>query len=173
MQQHPGAIGQSGSRRRQRRPRSGVLTIDNESGGTWTCDFNPFNLTYISFALGPVYEPLVFVNTLQSGKTTPWLATKWAWSTGNKTLTFTIRNGVKFTDGDPLTPADVAYTFNLLKKTRRWTSMRSGRPDQRHRLRADQVVMNVQAARGHVLLLHRRPDRDRRRSTSGPRSPTR
>ena len=24
---------------------SGTLTIDNESGGTWTCDFNPFNLT--------------------------------------------------------------------------------------------------------------------------------
>ena len=27
---------------------SGVLTIDNESGGTWTCDFNPFNLSYIA-----------------------------------------------------------------------------------------------------------------------------
>jgi peptide/nickel transport system substrate-binding protein len=95
---------------------SGVLTIDNESGGTWTCDFNPFNLSYISFSLGPVYEPLAFVNTLQSGKATPWLATKWVWGTGNTTLTFTIRSGVKFTNGDPLTPADVAYTFNLLKK---------------------------------------------------------
>jgi peptide/nickel transport system substrate-binding protein len=95
---------------------SGVLTIDNESGGTWTCDFNPFNLSYISFALGPVYEPLAFVNTLQSGKATPWLATKWVWGTGNTTLTFTIRSGVKFTNGDALTPADVAYTFNLLKQ---------------------------------------------------------
>jgi peptide/nickel transport system substrate-binding protein len=95
---------------------SGVLTIDNESGGTWTCDFNPFNLSYISFSLGPVYEPLAFVNTLQSGKATPWLATKWVWGTGNTSLTFTIRSGVKFTNGDPLTPADVAYTFNLLKK---------------------------------------------------------
>ena len=95
---------------------SGVLTIDNESGGTWTCDFNPFNLSDISFSLGPVYEPLMFVNTLQSGKITPWLATSWAWGNGNKTLTFTIRNGVKFTNGDPLTAADVVYTFNLLKK---------------------------------------------------------
>jgi peptide/nickel transport system substrate-binding protein len=94
---------------------SGVLTIDNESGGTWTCDFNPFNLSDISFSLGPVYEPLVFVNTLQSGKETPWLATKWVWANGNKQITFTIRNGVKFTNGDPLTAADVAYTFNLLK----------------------------------------------------------
>ena len=62
-----------------------MLTIDNESGGTWTCDFNPFNLSYIAFSLGPVYEPLAFVNTLQSGKTTPWLATSWTWSNGNKT----------------------------------------------------------------------------------------
>ena len=111
----PAPSGNSGSGGGNAAP-SGVLTIDNESGGTWTCDFNPFNLSYISFALGPVYEPLAFVNTLQSGKATPWLATKWVWGTGNTTLTFTIRSGVKFTNGDPLTPADVAYTFNLLKK---------------------------------------------------------
>ncbi len=95
---------------------SGVLTIDNESGGTWTCDFNPFNLSYLPYSLGPVYEPLAFVNTLESGKATPWLATSWSWGAGNKTLTFTIRKGVKFTNGNPLTPADVAFTFNLLKK---------------------------------------------------------
>ncbi len=94
---------------------SGVLTIDNESGGVWSCDFNPFNLSYISFSLGTVYEPLVFVNTLENSKTTPWLASSFAWSNGNKTLTFTIRDGVKFTNGTPLTAADVAYTFNLLK----------------------------------------------------------
>jgi peptide/nickel transport system substrate-binding protein len=94
---------------------SGSLTIDNESGGTWACNFNPFNLSYISYSMGNVYEPLVFVNTLQNGKETPWLATKWAWSNGNKEITFTIRNGVKFSNGTPLTAADVVYTFDLLK----------------------------------------------------------
>jgi len=94
---------------------SGVLTIDNESGGTWTCDFNPFNLSYIGYSLGNVYEPLMFVDTLANAKVSPWLATSYAWSNGNKTLTFTIRKGVKFTNGDPMTPADVVYTFNLLK----------------------------------------------------------
>ena len=97
---------------------SGTLTIDNESGGNWTCDFNPFNLSYISFSLGTVYEPLVFVNTLQSGATKPWLATSYAWSNGNKTLTFTIRKGVKFTNGTPLSASDVVYTFNLLKQNK-------------------------------------------------------
>ena len=95
---------------------SGVLTIDNESGGTWTCDFSPFNLSYVPYSLGPVYEPLVFVNTLQSGQETPWLATSWTWSNGNKQITFSIRNGVKFSNGHPLTPADVVFTFNMLKK---------------------------------------------------------
>src|SRR5260370_1664953 len=95
---------------------SGVLTIDNESGGTWPCDFSPFNLSYVPYSLGPVYEPLVFVNTLQSGQETPWLATSWTWSNGNKQITFTIRNGVKFSNGHPLTAADVVFTFNMLKK---------------------------------------------------------
>jgi peptide/nickel transport system substrate-binding protein len=95
---------------------SGTLTIDNESGGTWTCDYNPFNLADIAFSLGPIYEPLVFVDTLNNDQTTPWLASSYAWSDGNKVITFTIRNGVKFTNGDPLTAADVVYTFDLMKK---------------------------------------------------------
>jgi len=66
--------------------------------------------------MGQIYEPLAFVDTLENAKATPWLATSWAWSNGNKTLTFTIRKGVKFSDGTPMTAADVAFTFNLLKK---------------------------------------------------------
>src|SRR5207248_6736174 len=48
-------------------------------------------------------------------KASPWLAQSWAYSNGNKTLTFTMRNGLKWTDGKPLTAADVAFTFNMLK----------------------------------------------------------
>jgi peptide/nickel transport system substrate-binding protein len=97
---------------------SSTLTIVNAEGTEWNCSFNPFNPGNLGegVTLGEVYEPLAFVNTLQSGKATPWLATSWAWSNGNKTLTFTIRKGVKFSDGTPMTAADVAYTFNLLKK---------------------------------------------------------
>jgi peptide/nickel transport system substrate-binding protein len=97
---------------------SGTLTISNEQGQLWTCSFNPFNPAVIStgVSVGEVYEPLVFVNTLQNAKATPWLATAWAWSNGNKTITFTIRNGVKWTDGKPMTAADVVYTFQLLKQ---------------------------------------------------------
>ena len=99
---------------------SGTLTIDNESGATWTCGFNPFQTGGSSgqgWSLGLVYEPLVYTNVLQNQKATDMLATKYAWSNGFKTLTFTIRSGVKFSNGTPMTAADVAYTFNLLKNT--------------------------------------------------------
>ena len=92
------------------------VTISNESGTTWTCGFNPYNPSVSYLAFGTVYEELVFVNALQSAKATPWLASAYAWSNGNKTLTFTIRNGVKWSDGQPFTAADVLFSFQLLKK---------------------------------------------------------
>jgi peptide/nickel transport system substrate-binding protein len=95
---------------------STAVTISNEQGTTWTCGFNPFNSDVNAFSVGPIYEELTFVNGLQSGKTTNWLASHYAWSNGNKTLTFTIRPGVKWSDGKPLTAADVLFTFNLIKK---------------------------------------------------------
>src|SRR5580658_5907705 len=95
---------------------SSVLTISNENGALWTCGFNPLNASDTLLSVGFMYEPLVYVNPLQDGKTTPMLATSWAWGAGNKTLTFNIRKGVKFSDGTPMTAADVAYTFNMEKK---------------------------------------------------------
>ena len=56
------------------------------------------------------------MNALKSGAPTPWLASKFKWSNHAKTLTFTIRKGVKWSDGKPLTAADVLFTFQLLKK---------------------------------------------------------
>jgi peptide/nickel transport system substrate-binding protein len=93
-----------------------TLTISNENGALWTCGFSPLNTSDTLLSVGFVYEPLVFVNPLQSGKTTPMLATSWTWGAGNKTLTFTIRQGVKWSDGTPMTAGDVAFTFNLIKK---------------------------------------------------------
>ena len=94
----------------------GTLTIDNESGGLWTCGFNPFNAAVNFLSFGPVYEPLVY-NNLLNDKKTPMLASGYQWSDGNKTLTFTIRDGVKWSDGQPFSADDVVYTFNLIKQT--------------------------------------------------------
>jgi peptide/nickel transport system substrate-binding protein len=92
----------------------GTLTIDNESGTLWNCGFNPFNGNVNFLSFGPVYEPLVYDNLLNDKKT-PMLASAWKWSSDNKTLTFTIRPNVKWSDGQPFTADDVVYTFQLIK----------------------------------------------------------
>lgn len=97
---------------------SGKLVIDNESGATWTCQFNPFNPAVTLTSFGTVYEPLEFEDILaksSSGQVTPWLATGSSWSKNYKQLTFTVRKGVKWSDGTAFSAADVLYTFNAMK----------------------------------------------------------
>jgi len=107
--------GSSGNNNNAQKTVGGVLTIDNESGALWQCDFNPYNGSVNGQSFGVLYEPLVYDNLLNDKKT-PWLASDYQWSTDNKTLTFTIRSGVKWTDGQPLTAADVVFSFALLKQ---------------------------------------------------------
>ena len=64
-----------------------------------------------------IYEPLVQVNKITAEDYKPWLASKWDWSVDSKTLTFTLQDGVKWTDGKPFTSADVVYTYQMLKDT--------------------------------------------------------
>jgi peptide/nickel transport system substrate-binding protein len=109
------AIGASLGSASSRSAKSISVTISNEQGTTWTCGFNPFNASVVPLSFGPVYEPLTFSDPLESGKTTNWLASGYAWSNHNKVLTFTIRSGVKWTDGKPFSAADVVFTFDLIK----------------------------------------------------------
>jgi peptide/nickel transport system substrate-binding protein len=59
-------------------------------------------------ALGLVYDTLVKFNSKLV--VSPDLATKWKLSNGGRTVTFTLRKGVKFDDGHTFTSADVAAT---------------------------------------------------------------
>jgi peptide/nickel transport system substrate-binding protein len=101
------AAGQSSS--------SGTLTIAFGNNTPFTDDFNPFSPTSQLPAQGLIYEPLWFFDMADSSQTHPWLATSYAWSNGGKTVTFDLRQNVKWSDGTPFTSADVAYTFNLIK----------------------------------------------------------
>ncbi|MHB1894097.1 MAG: ABC transporter substrate-binding protein [Candidatus Dormibacteria bacterium] len=57
------------------------------------------------------------VQLAPSGKIVPILASSWTVSSGNKVFTFTIRKGVKFSNGDPLTPADVVFSLKRVYAT--------------------------------------------------------
>ena len=92
------------------------VTIANVAGQSWTCNFNPFNSTVQFLSFGSVYEELVFVNGSRAGSRHRGSPRSTPGRTTRQTLTFTIRNGVKWSDGKPLTAADVLFTFQLLKK---------------------------------------------------------
>src|SRR5579875_2017305 len=82
---------------------------------TFVRNFNPFSSNALDNK-GSIYEPLYIVTYVNDGKQTPWLATAYQWSKDLKTLTFTIRQGVKWSDGQPLTAKDVYYTLMQAKK---------------------------------------------------------
>lgn len=93
---------------------SGVLTIQGDAGNpTLVENFNPFSTTQLE-GTRLIYEPLEISSTVD-GSYTPFLATGHKF-TDPTTLVYTIRQGVKWSDGKPFTANDVVFTFNLLKK---------------------------------------------------------
>lgn len=81
---------------------------------------NPFSswstITWESFRLG--YDFLTWYD--EDYKPAPDLATSWDTSPDGKTWTFTVREGMTWHDGVPLTAADIAFTYNLILDTKHW-----------------------------------------------------
>ena len=85
--------------------------------GPFSDNFNPYSSTSQAAgdgAISLIYEPLLQFNLLKTNAITPWLATSYSFSNGGRTLTFDIRKGVKFSDGTPMTSADVAFTYKMI-----------------------------------------------------------
>lgn len=93
----------------------GTLTIQGDSGNpTLVENFNPFQPSMALHGMNLIYEPLEIRSPID-GSFSQYLATAHKF-TDPKTLVYTIRDGVKWSDGTAFTPADVVFTFNLLKK---------------------------------------------------------
>jgi peptide/nickel transport system substrate-binding protein len=66
-------------------------------------------------AIDEVFDHNVYQHLVQlapNGQIVPVLAAKYSWSADRKTITFTLRPGVTFSNGDPLTAADVVFSLN-------------------------------------------------------------
>ena len=93
------------------------LTTFEEFHNSFTVkNFDPFDpADRLDFTQGAIYEPLMIMTTAGKGYTYPWLATSYKWGKGNKSLSITLRKGVKWSDGTPFTSADVVFTYNYGK----------------------------------------------------------
>lgn len=73
-------------------------------------DYNSFSVQVFSF----LYDTLLNSDPLQAGAYEPGLAEKWSISDDKKTFTFWLNPKAKWSDGQPITADDVAWTFNAI-----------------------------------------------------------
>ena len=107
---HPNAVAAMAQR-----DLTGMVTVAEQQRETWIRNFNfliPGGTALWPAAFG-VYEPLMLANRA-TGELLPWLAESYQYGADNLSLTFTIRQGVKWSDGQPFSATDAKYTFDLL-----------------------------------------------------------
>lgn len=87
------------------------------TGGTqWgpPAGYNPWNLgNYAMGTFGLCYEPMFLYDPL-TDKYTPWLAESGSW-TSDTVYQVKVRKGIKWSDGEPFSGADVKFTFDAAK----------------------------------------------------------
>jgi peptide/nickel transport system substrate-binding protein len=95
-----------------RNKQSSLTLLANEQDA-YPRNFNPYSPSVVSGTPGMIYETLLDINRL-NGTVNPWLAS--SYSQDSMSITFHLRQGVQWSDGKPLTSADVVFTLGLLKK---------------------------------------------------------
>lgn len=94
-----------------------VLTISSEQTTTYVRNFNPFNQTSARATTKDfIYEPLAIFNRIAGAKWEYRLAESFELADDLKSISFTLRDGLKWSDGQPLTVDDVVFTYDYLKK---------------------------------------------------------
>ena len=91
------------------------LTIVPDFYPTMIQNFNPYLATNLRTTTDFVYEPLVIFNEMHGNKPVMRLAEDFRMSDDLMSVTFDIRKGVKWSDGEKFTADDVIYSFQLLK----------------------------------------------------------
>lgn len=100
---------------------AGAQAAEIKQGGTLTVpiintgfvdNFNPY--TTKDLYHGVMFEPLMVFNNM-TGETNWRLAESADYTDDLKTITVKLREGLKWSDGSPLTAEDVAFSFNMTK----------------------------------------------------------
>lgn len=110
------ACGGGSSTTKQVRPaHPNSLTMLANEQDAYTQNYNPYSPGVISGTQGLIYETLLYVNRLD-GTVKPWLASSYELASDAQSITFHLRQGVTWSDGQPFTSDDVVFTLNLILK---------------------------------------------------------
>lgn len=90
------------------------LTIHANSVNSYQINFNPFSASVLMGTRGFIYEPLI-LSTPMADEPAPWLAESMDFNDDGTAVTFTLRPGVQWSDGESFDADDVAFTFNLMR----------------------------------------------------------
>jgi peptide/nickel transport system substrate-binding protein len=93
-----------------------TMVVYTGQSGDYQINFNPFSPSRIG-GLGTIYEPLFFYNKAEVSHPVPLLGTEQDWNEDGTVLSVTLREDVKWSDGEAFTADDVVFTFDLLKNT--------------------------------------------------------
>lgn len=74
-------------------------------------NYNPFAPTVLHGALGPIYEPLFFYNKTKDEEPIGLVGESFEYNEDGTQITVKIKPDLKWSDGEPLTAEDVAFTF--------------------------------------------------------------
>ncbi|MGH2514337.1 MAG: ABC transporter substrate-binding protein, partial [Ktedonobacterales bacterium] len=110
------ACGASGNPAKRTGPPQPLVIVPN-TGGDLVQNFNQFlNGSVNSYGqFGPVYETLLFFNRAD-GTMKPWLADSATVSPDATQIIFKLHPGIQWSDGQPFTANDVAFTFNVMQQ---------------------------------------------------------
>ncbi|MBI2887972.1 MAG: hypothetical protein HYY02_12280 [Chloroflexi bacterium] len=93
----------------------GVFVTHRAESDTPSFDAHRENTFNLMRPLSSIWDNVVRYSPEDRDKIVPDLAEKWDFSQDGKTLTFSIRKGVKFHSGDPLTATDIKFTLDRIR----------------------------------------------------------
>ncbi|KQR49456.1 peptide ABC transporter substrate-binding protein [Microbacterium sp. Leaf161] len=76
-----------------------------------TANYNPFAPNVLHGATGPIYETLFFYNKTTDSEPVGLIGDSFEYNEDGTAITITIKPDLKWSDGEPLTAADVAFSF--------------------------------------------------------------
>ncbi|MGP3982540.1 ABC transporter substrate-binding protein [Streptomyces sp. KR80] len=104
-------------------PSSGTSSADAETlvaftgqAGDYQGNFNPYSPT-VNEGRGTIFEPLFFFNAMKrDAEPRPRLGKEFSWNADGTELSVTLRDDVKWTDGQKFSAKDVVFTLDMVRK---------------------------------------------------------